>query len=90
MLPCLNKQFFGWDCLGCGTQRAFFLVLQGDFRAAYNMYPAIYPMLLLFLFLVANLFIKIRHAWPIKISLIILSAVIIIGSYFYKMSHLFS
>lgn len=90
MFPCLNKQFFGLDCLGCGAQRAFILVLQGNFKAAFQMYPAIYPILLLLLFLITDLFIKFKNSWPIKISLIILSALIIIGSYIIKMSHYFS
>lgn len=89
MLPCLNKQLFGLDCLGCGGQRAAFLLLQGEFAAAYKMYPAIYAISLLFLFLFADLFIKFRYSLQIKIVLIVLSAAIIIGSYIIKMSHIF-
>lgn len=89
MLPCLNKQLFGLDCLGCGGQRAAFLLLQGEFAAAYNMYPAIYAISLLFLFLITDLFIKFRYSLQIKIGLILLSAVVIIGSYIIKMSHIF-
>ena len=89
MLPCLNKQLFGLDCLGCGTQRAFLLMMQGEFADAFRRYPAIYPMLLLFSFLIFNLFIKFKFAWFIKVALIIITVVVIIVSYFYKMSHIF-
>ena len=42
MIPCLNKKLFGFDCPGCGIQRAYSILFQGDFIAAFKMYPAIY------------------------------------------------
>lgn len=90
MLPCLNKQLFGFDCLGCGAQRAFFMVLQGQFYAALRMYPAIYTIQLLLVFLVFNLFVKFRGDWYVKAGLIILNAVIIVTAYFYKVSFIFN
>ena len=90
MLPCLNKQLFGLDCLGCGAQRAFVLVFQGNFVAAFKMYPAVYSILLLLSFLVFNLFVKFKHQWLVKASLIGLNAVIIIAAYMYKMSIIFN
>ncbi|MFD2518840.1 DUF2752 domain-containing protein [Salinimicrobium flavum] len=89
LFPCLNKQLFGIDCLGCGAQRALVLVIQGQFKEALVMYPAIYSLLVLLLFLLLNLFIKFRHDWYVKTGLIILNAVIIIGSYLFKMSVFF-
>ncbi|UZH54985.1 DUF2752 domain-containing protein [Salinimicrobium tongyeongense] len=88
MLPCLNKQLFGIDCMGCGAQRALVLVFQGEFTAAFKMFPAIYPILLLLLFLFINLFFKFKGDWYIKAGLIIFSAAVIIGAYLYKMSFL--
>ena len=46
MLPCMNKYFFGIDCPGCGLQRAIALLFQGEFTGAFEMFPAIYPMIL--------------------------------------------
>lgn len=86
MLPCLNKQIFGIDCMGCGAQRALFLVFKGEFMAAFKMFPAIYTILLLLLFLLTNLFLKFKGDWYVKAGLILLNALIIIGAYFYKMS----
>ena len=88
MLPCLNKQLFGFDCLGCGAQRAFVLVFKGEFVAAFKMYPAIYSILLLLIFLITNLFFKFKGDWYVKAGLIILTAVIIIRAYLYKLSFL--
>lgn len=89
MLPCLNKQLFGFDCLGCGAQRAFLLVFQGKFSAAFAMYPAIYPLLLLLFFILLNFFVKFKKAMLIKTALIIATAAVIIVSYYYKMEQFF-
>lgn len=86
MLPCLNKELFGIECLGCGIQRATALLFQGEFAAAFRMYPAIYTLILLLLFLLFNLTVKFKYDRIIKISLIILNILIIVISYFLKMN----
>jgi|TARA_R100000541_G_scaffold58926_2_gene71103 hypothetical protein len=86
MLPCLNKQLFGIDCLGCGIQRATALLFKGEFIAAFKIYPAIYSLLLLAGFLLLNLFVKFRLANRIKIFLIALNILIIVISYALKMN----
>jgi hypothetical protein len=90
MLPCLNKQIFGIDCPGCGAQRAFLLVFQGEFNAAFKMFPAVYSLIILISFLIVNLFVKFKNDWHLKIGLIIFNAVIIIAAYIYKMNHFFN
>ncbi|MEX0289867.1 MAG: DUF2752 domain-containing protein, partial [Flavobacteriaceae bacterium] len=67
MLPCMSKQLFGMDCPGCGLQRSVVFLLKGDFIEAFKMYPAIYPMLLLFGFLAVDFFIKVKYANKISI-----------------------
>lgn len=42
MIPCMNKKIFGIECPGCGSQRSFWLLLQGEFIEAFKMWPAIY------------------------------------------------
>ena len=86
MLPCINKKLFGIDCMGCGFQRAFSLLLKGDFIAAFQMYPAIYTLLLLGLFLIAGLFVKFKYSEKIKIGLVILNLLIIVVSYIIKIN----
>lgn len=61
MLPCMNKYFFGIDCPGCGTQRAVAFLLQGDFSAAFEIFPAIYPMIFFFLSLGLHFIDKSRN-----------------------------
>lgn len=85
MLPCMSKQVLGMDCPGCGIQRAAALLFQGEFVAAFKMYPAIYPILLLFAFLLADVFIKIKYANKISIGLMITSVVFILGNFLIKL-----
>lgn len=87
MLPCLNKTLFGVDCLGCGLQRSISLIIQGQFVAAYKMYPAIYTLFILVIFLIFNLFIKFKHDYKIKMGLIILNVIIVVISYLFKITH---
>ena len=84
MLPCLNKQLFGMECLGCGIQRATLLLFRGDFLMAFKTYPAIYTLMILALFLIFNLFIKFKFDYRIKMGLIILNVIIVVTSYLIK------
>ena len=62
MLPCFSKKLFGFDCPGCGIQRSLLHLVRGEFSAAFEMYPAIYPMLLLFSFIALDRFFTIKHS----------------------------
>lgn len=87
MIPCLNKQLLGVDCLGCGIQRATILLFQGEFKAAFIMYPAIYSLFLLAVFLIFNMFVKFKYDETIKILLVIMSISIIIINYVLKITN---
>ncbi|MDD5151647.1 MAG: DUF2752 domain-containing protein [Flavobacterium sp.] len=84
MIPCLSKTLFGVECLGCGFQRALFLLLKGDFVAAFKMYPAIYVMLIFFI-IVGLHFVDKQHNYkkPLKATAILTSLFMLIG-YLYK------
>ncbi|WP_340075109.1 DUF2752 domain-containing protein [Leptobacterium sp. I13] len=88
MLPCLNKTLFGIECPGCGLQRSVALLLDGKFEAAFHMYPAIYSLILLSIFLLINIFITFKYQRIIKITLITINVLIVIISYIIKMSNL--
>ncbi|WP_221390419.1 DUF2752 domain-containing protein [Dyadobacter sp. NIV53] len=47
-LPCLLKAATGWDCWGCGGQRAFHQLLHGNFRQALHLNALVFPVVLLF------------------------------------------
>ena len=86
MLPCLNKKFFGVECFGCGLQRSVILLFQGEFIAAFKMYPAIYTLILFVGFLILNLVYKFIYAERIKLILVVLNVVIIVTSYIIKIN----
>nr|WP_299384259.1 DUF2752 domain-containing protein [Allomuricauda sp.] len=90
MLPCLNKKLFGFDCPGCGMQRAVHLLFHGDFVGAFKMYPAIYPILVLLVFLTTGLFVKMKYAQQIKFFLLMVTAATIVISYIIKMNNHFN
>ncbi|SHJ76764.1 DUF2752 domain-containing protein [Flavobacterium haoranii] len=85
MLPCMSKKLFGVECIGCGTQRALILLLKGEFVEAFKMYPPIYTLVILFLFLFLHIVDKSRNYTRIVISLAIINLIIMILSYAYKM-----
>ncbi len=87
MLPCLNKKLFGVECPGCGMQRSVSLIFKGEFVEAFYMYPAIYTLILLVLFLIFNLFVKFKHDYKVKIGLIALNVAIVVVSYIIKITH---
>ena len=84
MLPCLNKELFGIDCMGCGMQRSVVLVSQGDFIEAFHMYPPVYTLILLFAVIGINTFKKNKYANKIILILAIINAVIILTNFILK------
>lgn len=86
MLPCMNKKYLGFECMGCGIQRSIALILRGEFVDAFYMYPAIYPLITLLLLLVLNHFISFKYANKGIIILAILTVATIIVSYIIKMT----
>lgn len=84
MIPCVNKKILGIECLGCGMQRAAVFLFSGDFVAAFKMFPAIYTLFFLGVFLLINIFIKIKYSEPIKAFLMISSILLIIFNYAFK------
>ncbi len=85
MLPCMTKQFLGFDCPGCGLQRSAIFLLQGDFVAAFTMYPAIYPMLLLFSFIGLKHVVSIRFENTITFGLLLVTFLAILANFILKL-----
>ena len=88
MLPCLFKQTFGIDCIGCGIQRSIAFLLKGQFENAFYMF-AIYTTLLLFISVGLFVVDKKHNYQKIVITLAIVNAIIMIISYVYKMKFIY-
>ena len=84
MLPCLNKKLLGFECMGCGFQRSIALLFKGQLVDAFYMYPAIYPMIFLFVFIIFDYFLTMKNGEKIKISLAILVLIAAVTNYILK------
>lgn len=87
MLPCFSKQLFGIDCPGCGLQRSILLLLNGEFIAAFKMYPAIYPLLALGCVILLNKILGLKYATQMIMGLSISSVALILINFFIKLIH---
>ena len=80
MLSCPYKKYFGIDCFGCGMQRALIQLLKGNIVESFHLYPALIPMIFLFLFLVAHLIFKFKNgATWLKYQFIFVAALVVIN-----------
>lgn len=84
MLPCFTKKLFGFDCFGCGLQRAVAFLLKGDMAGAWEMYPAIFTIIPLFGFLAADQLFKFKYANTITVFLMVASVALILINYTLK------
>jgi hypothetical protein len=83
IFPCLSKTLFGVECLGCGFQRSLILLLQGNFTAAFEMYPAIFTSLLFLISWTATFFFKGLFSQKTIVILAIVNVCFMIGGYAY-------
>lgn len=84
MLPCMSKQFLGMDCPGCGIQRSISHLLHGELVEAFLMYPGIFPLLFLFVFLIFDWFVKTKYGEQVKLWATIIAIGTVVTSYLIK------
>lgn len=85
MLPCLNKKLFGFDCLGCGLQRSFLLLLKGDFYGAFKMYPGIFSLIFLMGYVLLNMIYNFKNSIFMIRLLFAINGVLIVGNFILKL-----
>jgi hypothetical protein len=86
LLPCLNKQLFGIDCLGCGLQRAIIQIFEGNFKLAFIQFPAVYSTLLFLIVLGFHFADQSRNYSKVLIVTAVVNASIMLLAYFYKIN----
>ena len=85
LLTCPYKAGLGMECPGCGFQRAFIELIQGNVAESLALYPALIPMLVMFGLLGLHIKFSFRYgALALKI-LFVLNVVLIMGSWVAKM-----
>lgn len=88
MIPCMNKSLFGVECLGCGMQRAVVLILKGEFKEAFYMFPAVYTTIILLVSIGLHFIDKTRNYHAIMRWMAIVNTFIMVISYIYKHTYL--
>ena len=86
LLPCLNKELFGIDCLGCGLQRSLIQVFEGNFKLAFLQFPAVYSTLLFLVVLGFHFTDQSRNYSKALIASAVVNASIMLVAYFYKIN----
>lgn len=84
MLPCYFKKYLNVECPGCGMQRAFSYLMDGDLVASFKAHPALIPLILTFVMLALQLFFKWKFGGKVIIYLFAFSAAIIVVNYVVK------
>lgn len=85
MLSCMYKKYFGVSCPGCGMQRAFYLLIRGEFIESLKMFPALIPIMIMVGFLGAHIMFKFAKGHKILLYLFIFNAVLIVFNYIIKL-----
>ena len=85
-IPCLWQSLFHMNCPGCGFQRASLLLIKGRFADSFLMYPALIPMLLFFLFLLADRKFRFPFTKKIIVPAVFTLFMIIFVSYIIKLT----
>lgn len=83
-IPCWFKKYLGIECPWCGSQRALRLLLNGEFVESVRMFPALIPLILLFVYLALHLVFKFKNGAKILMSLFIFCVVLIVVNYLLK------
>jgi hypothetical protein len=81
---CSWKSHFGIECPGCGMQSAFIELLKGHLFESMRIYPALIPMMVLFVFLLLHLFFNYRKGALIIKILFIFTVCIVFIHFMYR------
>ena len=83
-LPCFYKKFAGIDCPGCGMQRSFIHLINGDLITSFKLYPPLIPIVLTLVFLCLHLKYEFRNGARILVYSYSISSVFVITNYVVK------
>lgn len=84
MIECSWKTYFGIECLTCGFQRSFWLLLKGDLINSFYVFPATVPFLLTVLITILHIKFKFRKGTFWILGMFITTVVLISVNYVVK------
>ncbi len=82
---CTFRKLFGFDCPGCGFQRAFVELLKGNVYESILIYPPLLPILVLIALFFSHLIFKINNGAKILKYSFVVTVAIIFLNYLYKL-----
>lgn len=80
-MSCFFVRAFGIECPGCGTQRAFILLLKGDFFQSFQTYPPLVLFIFLFGLLFVHLIFKFKNGGLWLKYTFLITAVVVLASF---------
>lgn len=83
LLSCQWKRL-GVECMGCGMQRSLIHILKGQFVDAFFMYPAIYTLIGMFLYLGLHIKFAFKNGHKILLLLFVSNVLIMLSNYILK------
>jgi Na+-driven multidrug efflux pump len=89
-MACYYHKYLGVQCPGCGMQRSMAELLRGNFSTSLELFPALVPLLFMFLFLMMHLVFKFRSGAAILKYAFIVNAFIIMVTWVIRMAHHFN
>lgn len=90
LIPCPFKYFTGIDCPGCGFQRSVLALVHGDLHESFLLYPPAIPLLLFFVYGIADGFFKLdTKKEVVKKTLFIVIGSMVMISYIFKLYYLY-
>jgi len=84
LLSCSWKEYLNQECMGCGMQRAIILLLKGEFIESFKMYPALFTLIIMFVYLGMHLKFNYQKGHLILRYLFIINVIIILVNYIIK------
>ena len=84
MQACFYKKYMGIECPGCGMQRSFIEFLKGNFHESFVLFPALFPVVAMLVYLILHVIFKFRKGAEILKILFISNTIIIVLNYVYK------
>ena len=85
MLTCALKEITGVDCPGCGIQRAFLKLTEGELVESIKLFPALIPMFILFAFTLVHLKFMFKNGHKIILFVFITSTFLTLLNFSFKL-----
>lgn len=88
MIPCSWKETFGIECPSCGAQRSFLELIHGHIIESIVLFPALLPLIAVGILMVVHILRPMKKASLWIVRLFVLSAVLMLGNWVWKMAFL--